>query len=84
MNEVPKAEDFQRRERADEAKALMDNKAFSAAILALRKRYFEENQAAKDPRVRDEMWAKINALADIPLQLTILMNDEKMAQVRKK
>ena len=38
----------ERKERAVEAQELLDNKAFTAAILALRKRYFELLMGAED------------------------------------
>ena len=80
----PVDESIQRRQLAEEARDLLDNKAFLAAILALRKRYFAENQASRDSGVRDEMWARINALEDIPQELQILINNQKMAEARKK
>ena len=80
----PVDESLQRRQLADEARELLDNRAFTTAILALRKRYFAENQASRDSSVRDEMWAKINALEDIPQELQILINNQRMAESRKK
>ena len=80
----PVDESIERRKLADEAHELLDNKAFLAAILALRKRYFAENQASRDSSVRDEMWARINALEDIPQELQILINNQKMHETRKR
>ena len=75
----------ERKERADEAKELLENKAFTAAILALRKRYFEQLMArSKRRRTSGRFIERIRALEDVPQQLTIFINDEKMAQARKR
>ena len=78
------ADPTERKERADEAKELLDNKAFTAAILALRKRYFELLMGAEDVEDKMCMIERIRALEDVPQQLTIFVNDEKMAQVKKR
>lgn len=74
----------ERKERARAAQDLLDNKAFTAAILALRKQWFAEWVASKDLSEDLILKAKIQALEAIPQQLTILVNDEKMAQAKKK
>ena len=74
----------ERKERADEAKELLDNKAFTAAILALRKRYFELLMGAQSTEEKLVFIERIRALEDVPQQLTIFVNDEKMVQARKK
>jgi hypothetical protein len=73
-----------RRERADEAKEILDNKAFTAAVLALRKRYFELLMSAEDVEAKMCMIERIRALEDVPQQLQIFVNDQIMAQARKK
>ena len=78
------AGDYERRLLADEAKELSDNKAFSASILALRKRYFELLMGATKKRDKLAFIERIRALEDVPQQLQIFVNDEKMAQARKK
>ena len=74
----------ERKERADEAKELLDNKAFTAAILALRKRYFEMLMGAQSTEEKLVFIERIKALEDVPQQLQVFLNDEKMAQARKK
>ena len=74
----------ERKERAVESQELLDNKAFTAAILALRKRYFELLMTAQTAEDKMALIERIRALEDIPQQLTIFVNDEKMAQARKK
>ena len=74
----------ERKERADEAKELLDNKAFTAAILGLRKRYFEMLMGAVTTEEKLTYIERIKALEDVPMQLQIFVNDEKMAQVRKR
>ena len=78
------ADPTERKERADEAKELLDNKAFTAAILALRKRYFELLMGAEDVESKMCMIERIRALEDVPQQLQIFINDQIMAQARKK
>jgi hypothetical protein len=78
------ADPVQRKELADEAKWLLDNKAFTAAVLALRKRWFAEMMASTDEVVDRRLKAQILALEAIPQELQILVNDEKMAQARHK
>lgn len=74
----------ERKERAVESQELLDNKAFTAAILTLRKRYFELLMTAQTAEDKMALIERIRALEDIPQQLTIFVNDEKMAQARKK
>ena len=74
----------ERKERADEAKELLESKAFTAAILALRKRYFEQLMGSQTTEEKLSFIEKIRALEDVPQQLQIFLNDEKMAQARKK
>ena len=74
----------ERKERADEAKDLLDSKAFTAAILALRKRYFELLMTAQTAEDKMALIERIRALEDIPQQLQIFVNDQIMAQARKK
>jgi hypothetical protein len=74
----------ERKELAIEAKELLENKAFTAAILALRKRWFAEQMATRD---KDEIFAialKIQALEEMPQALQLLINDQRMAEARKK
>ena len=78
------ADPTERKERADEAKELLDNKAFTAAILALRKRYFELLMGAEDVESKMCMIERIRALEDVPQQLQIFVNDQKMQDARKK
>lgn len=74
----------ERKERADEAKDLLESKAFTAGILALRKRYFEMLMGAQTTEEKLQFIERIRALEDVPQQLQIFVNDEKMAQARKK
>ena len=74
----------ERKERADEAKELLDNKAFTAAILGLRKRYFELLMGAQSTEEKLVFIERIKALEDVPQQLQVFVNDEKMAQARKR
>jgi hypothetical protein len=80
----PADEGVERRKRADESKDLLDNKAFTAAILALRKRYFELMMGAQTTEEKLSFIERIRALEDVPQQLQIFVNDQVMAQARKK
>ncbi len=74
----------ERKERADEAKDLLESKAFTAAILALRKRYFEMLMGAQTTEEKLQFIERIRALADVPQQLTIFVNDQKMQDAKKR
>jgi hypothetical protein len=74
----------ERKELATEARELLDNKAFTTAILDLRKRWFAEMMASADEAVDRSLKAKIQALEAIPQELQILINNQKMAEARKK
>ena len=78
------ADSTERKALADEAKELLDNKSFTNAILALRKRYFELLMGADDVEAKMCMIERIRALEDVPQQLQIFVNDQIMAQARKK
>jgi hypothetical protein len=74
----------QKKEFADAAHELLDNKAFKQAILDLRKRWFDELMAADGngdeiKLIRERM----KALEAIPQELTILINNYRMAQARQ-
>ena len=74
----------ERKERAVESQELLDNKAFTAAILALRKRYFELLMTAQTAEDKMALIERIRALEDIPQQLTIFVNDQKMQDAKKR
>jgi hypothetical protein len=68
-----------KRELNDAAKGLIDDKAFDAAILSLRKRWFEALMATDQMEQMKEYRAMIKALEAIPVELNLLMNDYKKA-----
>ena len=74
----------ERKALADEAKELLDNKSFTNAILALRKRYFEQLMGAQTTEEKLQFIERIRALEDVPQQLQIFCNDQTMALARKK
>ena len=77
-------DDIERRKLADGSHELLTNAAFNAAILALRKQWFSEWVASND-EVKDRILkAQIRALEDMPQQLQLFINDQTMAQARKK
>ena len=57
-------ESIERRLLAEEARSLLDNRAFSAAILALRKRFFERLMAAEMDSSKLALIERIRALED--------------------
>ena len=71
-------------ERADEAKDLLESKAFTAGILALRKRYFELLMGAQTTEEKLQYIERIRALEDVPQQLQIFVNDQKMQDAKKR
>ena len=74
----------ERKERADEAKDLLESKAFTAGILALRKRYFEMLMGAQTTEEKLQFIERIRALEDVPQQLQIFVNDQKMQDAKKR
>ena len=80
----PVDESIQRRQLAEEAHELLNNKAFTTAILELRKRWFAAMMSSTDDAVDRMLKAQIKALELIPQELQILINNQKMAEARKK
>jgi hypothetical protein len=68
-----------KKELAEAAKELMDNKAFTEAILELRKRWYDQLMGDLEREQRDEIIAMSKALQSIPAELGVLMNNYKMA-----
>jgi hypothetical protein len=71
-----------KRELADAANALSNDRAFTQAVLSLRKRWFEEWLASSTDEQARGLKAQIKALEAIPQELSILINDYKMAVKR--
>jgi hypothetical protein len=69
-----------KKELADVASALANDKAFTGAVLSLRKRWFDELIASDSTDKVLELKARIKALEAIPTELNVLMNDYKMAK----
>ena len=72
----------ERRQLADDAKWLLENKALQAAILALRKRWFAEMMESLDEAQDRLLKAQIRALEAIPQELQVLVNNETMHRAR--
>ena len=68
-----------KRELFDAAKGLIDDKAFDAAVLSLRKRWFDALMATNEMEQMKEYRAMIKALEAIPVELNLLINDYKKA-----
>jgi hypothetical protein len=83
MNEIPRSDATLRKELADEAKELLDNRAFKTAILVLRQTWFAQLMASKVKTEQDELVAMLKALESIPQRLESLILDERMAQKRR-
>lgn len=69
--------------RAEQAKELKDDPAFSAAILALRKQWFGELMASTHAEQSMRMTHRLQALEAIPQQLQVFLNDYEMAKRKK-
>ena len=65
---------------ARESRDLLEDPAFQQAILKIRQQLFDKMMAEEEPRKRDTIWAEIRALEWIPKQLTIFVNDQRMAE----
>ena len=69
---------------ADQAKALKNDPAFQAAVLALRQEWFAKLMASQSEYLDREYKNKLQALQEIPEHLQVLMNDWLMAKSRMK
>ena len=69
---------------ADQAKALKDDPAFQAAILALRQEWFAKLMSSQSEYLDREYKNKMQALEEIPGRLQVLMNDWLMVKSRMK
>jgi hypothetical protein len=77
-------DDLERKQRADDALELLENKIFTAAVLALRKEWFQELMTAGLADRKIELVAMMKALEAIPNRLQIYVNDQKMHEARRK
>jgi hypothetical protein len=78
-NDNAKVQDLQqKRELNDAAKELLENKAFTQAIMDLRKRWYDQLMTTAVREQRDELIAMSKALEAIPTELTVIMNNFKM------
>jgi hypothetical protein len=84
MNDAPKLDNAARKALAEESKELLESKAFTAAILALRKQWFGQLMEAQAPETIMAYKYKLEALEAVPQQLAIFVNDQKMADKRMK
>lgn len=68
--------------RADQAKALKDDPAFQAAVLALRKEWFGMLMAGAQlsSEQKFELIAQLRTLEALPQQLQVFMNDWAMVK----
>ena len=80
----PVDENIQRRQLAEGAHELLNDKAFTMAILELRKRWFAAMMDSTDDAVDRMLKAQIKALELIPQELQILINNQRMAEARKR
>ena len=69
---------------ADQAKALKDDPAFQAAVLALRQQWHSEAMVAKTRDEREELNFRMRALESLPQQLQVFMNDWMMVKRKMK
>lgn len=74
----------ERKKLADDAKDLLADKAFTAAILALRKEWFAELMATREADTSIQLTMMLQALEAIPQRLQIFVNDQIMAAKRGK
>jgi hypothetical protein len=84
VNDNAKVQDLQKkRELHDAAKELLDNKAFLQAIIELRKRWYDQILAMAKGEQRDELIAMSKALDALAPELSVIMNNFKMALRRQ-
>lgn len=68
---------------ADQAKELKDDPAFVAAVLALRKQWFNELMTSFNRDQSLFLTMKLQALEAIPQQLQVFINNHTWAEKRK-
>jgi L-alanine-DL-glutamate epimerase-like enolase superfamily enzyme len=68
-----------KRELHDDAKSLLEDKAFQHAISQCRMRWYEQMMTALDREQRDELMAMSKALRGIQDELVVIINDYKKA-----
>jgi hypothetical protein len=78
------SDSVERKLLADESLELLENHAFTAAILTLRKEWFAELMRVNRRREMMYWTMKLQALEAIPQRLQIFVNDQKMHEARKK
>jgi hypothetical protein len=67
-----------RRQLAEDARDLLSTKAFTEAVLALRRQWFAELMTAAEDNLRISLTLKLQALEAIPMQLNSFINDQKI------
>jgi hypothetical protein len=78
------SDDIERKQRADDALELLENRIFTRAVLTLRQEWFQELMGAPSTDRRFELVAMLKALEAIPNRLQIYVNDQKMHEARRK
>ena len=73
-----------KRELADAALQLTNDKAFQQAISELRMRWYEQLMTDLNREQKDELLAMSRALKSIPEELGVIMNNYKMALDRQR
>jgi hypothetical protein len=84
LDEERKLDSEEVKRLAHEAKDLMADAAFKAAILALRKTWHAEQMATGDREVIVTLALKMQALEAIPAQLQVFVNNHTWAESRRK
>lgn len=69
-----------KRELADGARDLLGDRAFTQAILQLRKRWFDQLMQAEEDGRKFELVGMLKALEAIPVELQTIINDYTMAK----
>jgi hypothetical protein len=83
VSEEKKPDLHELRERAEAAKALLDDKAFQFALLSLRKRWFGQLLEQQGQTLRQaELCSMLRALELFPHELGTLVNDYRVALKR--
>jgi hypothetical protein len=80
MNDIPRTDPQVLKERAREARELVENRAFLEAVATLRKQWFGELILAQDDRKTLETAAKLRALDAIPQRLASAAQDAEFAK----
>ena len=86
MSDIPKSDPIERRKLSDAAKALLEDKAVQAAVIKLRKIWFDElvglclAMPNAGSRIEQDRLARLRVLDDVTHILATFIDNERLAR----